>query len=181
MYKVDSTIEGAAPILFDRFLGMGLVKPTPEQEEEAAKQRVFRNSNGLYLPAVNLKRALRQGATRAGLKSTGRMGLEPYISAAVFIEPRELEFGKDEPDFMFGTWVRIPPGKKGALVWKVRPGLNPGWRVDSCLHVLDDRIASEKLRIALETAGLFIGVCDWRPEYGRFIVKNGRLRNDHQH
>lgn len=175
MYKVDSTIEGAAPILFNRFLGMGLVKPTLEQEEEAAKQRVYRNSNGLYLPANNLKRALRSGASRAGVK-IGRMSLDPYISAAVFIEPRELEFGKDEPDFMFGAWVRIPPGKKGALVWKVRPGLNSGWQLNPLLHVLDDRIASEKLRIALETAGLFIGVCDWRPEYGRFIVKKWEVK-----
>lgn len=175
MYQVDVTIEGICPIQFNRFLGMALTKPTPEQEGEAAKQRVYRNSNGLYLPAENLKRSLRQGATRAGLK-IGRNVLEPYISAAVFIDPRELGFGKDGPDFMLGAWVRIPPGKKGALVWKVRPGLNSGWTVDFSLHVLDDRIDPDKLRIALETAGLFIGVCDRRPEYGRFIVKKWEVK-----
>lgn len=53
----------------------------------------------------------------------------------------------------------------------MRPGLNSGWRVNPVFNVFDDRIEEDKLKIALESAGLLIGVCDWRPEYGRFIVK----------
>lgn len=172
MYKVNSTIEGIAPTLFNRVVTLkgGRGKPTPEQEEEAAKGRVYRNSNGLYLPAANLKRALRLGSIRAGLKM-GRASFEPYIRATVFIEPAELEFGKKEPDFFLPAYVRIPPGTRGALVYKVRPGLNAGWKVSCVFNVFDDRIEEDKLRIALESAGLLIGVCDWRPEYGRFVIK----------
>lgn len=176
MYKVYSIIEGIAPILFNRVLSLkgGFGRPTPEQEEEAAKERVYRNTNGLYLPAANLKRALRFGSVRAGLK-IGRSSLEPYITATVFIEPSELEFGKKEPDFMLPAYVRIPPGKRGALVYRVRPALKIGWRLNSLLHVFDDRIEVDKLRVALESAGLLIGVGDGRPEYGRFIIKEWRL------
>ncbi len=171
MYKVKSIIEGAAPILFNKIGDMkgGMGKPTPEQEAAAAKLRVYRNNDGLFLPAVNLKRSLRFGASRGGLK-IGRAGLEPSIRAAVFVEPNELPFGVDEPDFMLPSYVRIPPGRRGALVYKVRPGLNTGWTVAPVFQVLDDHIEPEKLRLALETAGLYIGLCDWRPEYGRFIV-----------
>ena len=172
MYKVNSTIEGIAPTLFNRVVTLkgGRGKPTPEQEEAAAEERVYRNSNGLYLPAANLKRALRIGSVRAGLK-IGRGSFEPYIRAAVFIEPSELEFGKDKPDFMLPSYVRIPPGTRGALIYKVRPGLNAGWKVSAIFNVFDDRIEEDKLKMALESAGLLIGVCDWRPEYGRFVVK----------
>jgi hypothetical protein len=171
MYKINSTIEGIAPVLFNRVVTLkgGRGKPTPGQEEEAAKDRVYRNANGLYLPAANLKRALRIGSVRAALK-IGRGSFEPYIRAAVFIEPPELEFGKDVPDFMLPSYVRIPPGTRGALIYKVRPGLNAGWKVSAVFNVFDDRIEEDKLKMALESAGLLIGVCDWRPEYGRFVV-----------
>jgi len=171
MYKVNSTIEGIAPILFNRVLTLkgGEGKPTPEQEEEAAKLRVYRNSNGLYLPAANLKRALRLGSVRAVLKMGG-LRFEPYITATVFIEPTELPFGKTDPDFMLPAYARIPPGKRGALIYKVRPGLNAGWRLNPVFNVFDDRVEEHKLRLALESAGLLVGLCDWRPEYGRFIV-----------
>lgn len=171
MYKVKSTIEGVAPVRFNRIttLAGGMGKPTEEQELAEAKNRVYRNADGLYLPAVNLKRALRQGAGRASLK-IGRTSLEPYINAAVFIEPSELAFGKDEPDFMFPAYVRIPPGKRGALVYKIRPGINPGWRLHPVFTVLDDHIEQNKLKAAVETTGLFIGVADGRPEFGRFII-----------
>lgn len=182
MYQVDTTIEGVSPIRFNRVITVKSKPrpPTEEEEYEIAKQRVYRNSNGLYLPALNLKRALRFGSNMVNLKM-GVPGmltkrLEPFINAAVFIEPTELEFGKDEPDFMFPAYVRIPPGKRGALIFKVRPGLNSGWQLDPLLHVLDNHIEPDKLRMAMETTGFFIGLCDGRPEYGRFIVKKWEVR-----
>lgn len=171
MFKIKCTIEGVAPIRFNRITSLagGMGKPTEEQEREEAKKRVYRNDDGLYLPAANLKRAVRQGALRAGLKM-GRTSLEPYVNAAVFVEPSELAFGKDEPDFMFPAYVRIPPGKRGALVYKIRPGLNPGWQLHPLFTVIDDHITEDKLKAAVETTGLFIGLADGRPEYGRFII-----------
>jgi len=179
MYKIKSDIEGIAPVLFNRVVTLkgGRGKPTPEQEEEAAKERVYRNSNGLYLPAANLKRALRFGSIRATLKM-GRASFEPYVRATVFIEPSELEFGKEEPDFFLHSYVRIPPGTRGALIYKVRPGLNAGWKVSLIFNVFDDRMEEDKLKIALESAGLLIGVCDWRPEYGRFVIKKWEVKKE---
>lgn len=177
MYKVEIVLEGVAPIRFNRVVTLkgGGVRPTEEQEYEAAKERVYRNSSGLYLPALNLKRALRSGSGMAGLKM-GRRSLEPYINAAVFIEPAELVFGKEVPDFFFPSYVRIPPGKKGALVFKVRPCLNLGWHLTPLLTVLDDHIDADNLRTALETTGLYVGLCDGRPEYGRFIVTKWEVK-----
>lgn len=173
MYKINSTIEGVSPILFNKIVSLktGRGRPTEAEEEKAARERVYRNSNGLFLPAQNLKRSMRYGAARAGLK-VARKGFEPYIRAAVFVEPTEIEFGKNEPDFFLPSYVRIPPGTRGALVYKLRPGLNPGWKVSFLLNVFDDHIEEDKLQIAVETAGLLIGVCDWRPEYGRFVIKD---------
>lgn len=171
MYGVEVDLEGVAPIMFNRIVSLktGGRKPTEEQEYEAAKERAYRNGAGLYLPARNLKRAFRIGASMAGLKM-GRRSIEPYINAAVFIEPAEITFNKENPDFFHPDWVRIPPGKKGALVFKVRPCLNLGWKISPRLTVMDDHIDADNLRIGMENAGLYVGLCDNRPEYGRFIV-----------
>lgn len=175
MYKVESTLEGIAPLRFNRFFLTNIRKPTPEQEYELARQRLYRNSNGIYVPSLALKRALRFGSTMGNLKM-GRRALEPYINAAVFIEPPELELGKKEPDYFFEAYVRIPPGKKGALVFKVRPCMNVGWQLSPMFTVMDDHITEEMVRVALETAGIYVGLLDGRPEYGRFIVKKWKVK-----
>lgn len=170
MYKVETLLEGVAPLRFNRFFVTEIRVPTEAQEYATAKLRVHRNSNGIYVPALALKRALRFGASMANLKM-GRRSLEPYINAAVFIEPVELELGKDEPDYYYPAYVRIPPGKRGALVFKVRPVINLGWELSPSFTILDDHLLPNLLRAALETTGLYVGLLDGRPEFGRFIVK----------
>jgi hypothetical protein len=174
MYKVESVLEGIAPLRFNRFFMTKIHKPTLEQEYELARQRLYENSNGIYVPSFALKRALRFGSTMGNLKM-GRRSLEPYINAGVFIEPLELELGKKDPDYNFEAYVRIPPGKKGAMVFKVRPCMNVGWQLSPIFTVMDDHILEDMVRMALETAGIYVGLLDGRPEYGRFIVKNWKV------
>lgn len=47
-----------------------------------------------------------------------------------------------------------------------------GWSVD-CEIVYDDEVLNEReMWTILETAGRYIGLCDWRPRYGRFTVSS---------
>lgn len=183
MYKIDVTIEGVAPYLWGKWtkaskkaLGEGTTggkKSTSDREQEAL-EKVCRNSNGLYLPAQDMEACLVQGIKMGNLKE-GRASAAPYVEATVFVDPREVEFGKKEADFMHDCVGRRPPKRGGACII-LRPGLNIGWQLSFTFIVADDRRTPDLLRRGCEEAGLLAGLGEWRPKYGRFIVKKWEVK-----
>ena len=178
MYKIKYALKGIAPILFHRFTekaasdvdsGATGGKLTAEAKLAEAMDAVYRNGDGLYLPANNLEPCLVLGARKAGLKR-GRASLAPFLEATVFCEEREMPFGVAEPDGIHEVRGRRPPKTGGAMIVR-RPMLKEGWQVSGHFLVMDDYQPPEQIRQALEAAGLFVGLCDWRPKYGRFIVE----------
>lgn len=177
MYRITGKLKGLAPILFNRMLEDEL-EPTEktikrkgrvstEDRLEEAHQKVYRNEKGLYVPGVNLKACLLNGCSMAGLK-TGQKSLLPFLAASVFFD-RELNFGKDEPDFIHEEAGRRPPKRGGRIIVR-RPALNEGWELPFGLTVVDDRRTPAEIRRSLDEAGLLVGLGDHRPDYGRFIV-----------
>lgn len=170
MYHVSGMIEGVAPILFNR----PYTEPSSTQTEEqrratAARERVYRGDQGLYIPAWTFKKMLCvDGATRAGLKIK-RTGLSKFLLAGLFLDADPL-FGVEEADGLNEVWGRVPP-RTGAMVKIWRPQLNTGWHLRFAFSILDELIDEAQVRTALETAGLKVGLGGWRPEYGRFIVR----------
>lgn len=182
MYHITATIEGIAPLLFNRFTAEAQEKMdnkqtggtrTVAQKKAEALTKVYRNGHGMFVPAANVKKALIQGAQKSSLKY-GKKALWPFIEATVFFTEQELLLGKDEPDFVDERTGRIPP-KTGARVVIRRPGVNTGWKLTFGLLVTDDRIAQDDIKKSLEEAGLLSGICDNRPEFGRFIVKEWKV------
>ena len=179
MYQINATIEGIAPILFNRFTeeqqkAMETRKTggtrTVEGSKKEALTKVYRNKEGLFCPAANLKKSFLNGITKGNIKE-GRGSARPYLEATVFIQPSEVPFGVKDADFIHEVTGRIPP-KTGARVVIRRPGLKEGWRLSFALQVVDDRRSPDSIQRGFEEAGLLIGLCDGRPEYGRFIVKD---------
>ena len=183
MYWVDVTIEGIAPILFHRMTeeeqeSMAQSRTggtrTVAQKRKEALSKVYRNGDGLFCPGENIKKALLQACTKASLKY-GKKALYGYVEALVFIEPHQVSFGKLEPDFVDERVGRIPP-RTGGRVIIYRPGLHEGWVLSFTLAVMDDRIPEDHLKRALDEAGVLVGLCDHRPEFGRFVVKKWETR-----
>ncbi len=191
MYHISGVLEGVAPKLFSRFTEEAKEslekassggKFTKEQRVAEAEQLVHRNKDGyICLPAWNLKKCLMNGATAGGLKE-GRKSLMPYIAATVFVEG-ELLFSKNgsgnltQVDFMHECVGKRPPKTGGACMIR-RPALDTGWQLPFRFIVVDDRRNPDQLRRALEEAGLLIGLGSWRPEYGRFIVRDWKVQKD---
>lgn len=180
MYRIDASIRGVAPILFNRFADPDAIRRpsaggsfTDEQRLEEALLKVHRNGHGVYLPAWNLKCCIVDGARRGNLKE-GKKSVAPFIQATVF--PEDAPFGKAEPDEIHETWGRKPPRTGGACLIK-RPMFRAGWELPLVINVVDDRRDPETLRRALEEAGMLVGVGSWRPEYGRFIVTEWGIAN----
>lgn len=175
MYRVTCEIEGIAPFLFNR--PEDERKSTGNISDEERKQRaiaskVHKNGHGLFIPAWNLKVSLLNGAKNCLKRANS---INDLVKAAVF--PKDALFGKEEPDFIHEVWGRVPP-RTGALVKVWRPALHEGWTADITFDITDERLKEDALRLAWENTGLMIGVGSWRPEFGRFLVKNWTLQRE---
>lgn len=179
MYQINATIEGIAPILFNRFTeenvieveeGRSVGRKTAEVKRKLAREsKIYSNKDGLFCPAKNIKKAMTLACSIANLKY-GRKGLGPILKAIMFIEPDEVPFNIKKPDYIDEQTGRIPPGARGARVTLYRPALKPGWKLSFIIHVFDDRVSLEQVKRSLEDAGIYQGLCDGRPEYGRFTI-----------
>jgi len=182
IYRVE--IIGICPILFNRFLPEAmevLDDPSKRGKKKAknakmveAQRKVYRMNDAekgpIGIPACNLKKSLLQGCGMAGLK-IGRKSAEPYMRATVFLgKPFIPIIGKKKPDGIHECTGRIPP-RTGSRAIIRRPYLDAGWRCEFELHATDERIGQEMLFEALSEAGLIVGVCDYRPEFGRYDIK----------
>ena len=182
MYHISGQIQGVAPLLLNRWADThSLDSPgtggrlTMAQRLQEAEDKLYRNGEGrVCARALWLKRCLITGASRAGLKR-GRASAVPTFTAAIFVEGDLIPFadpdGKPykEADFIDERVGRRPPRTGGAMLIR-RPGLHIGWQLPFRIIVTDDRIDDGQLRTALEEAGLLVGFCEYRPEFGRFIV-----------
>ena len=170
MYRIDATVEGLAPLLFNRMVteldGPKAGKMTEEERRALAEQKVYCDEQGLYWPAWNLKVCIVDGCKRAGIKE-GRGSMAPFLMATVF--PETPRFDKTERDYLHEVVGRIPP-KTGAAAMIRRPCLNAGWHLSFALNVVDDRRNPNDIRTAVDSGGLLVGLGSWRPEYGRFRV-----------
>jgi len=177
MYQVKVEIEGIAPILFNRFTeenqadvesGRSVGRQTADVKREKALSKVYRNGDGLFCPAANIKKAMVLACGISQLKH-GRKSLGPILNAVLFLEPMEVPFGVEKPDFMHEQVGRIPP-RTGARVVLYRPALNAGWKLSFALNIFTDTVGIDQVRRSLSDAGIYQGLCDGRPEYGRFKV-----------
>ena len=194
MRKINAEIEGIAPILFNRFTEeaieamekmSGGKKKTKKAKVAEAADKVYRNGAGvLCIPSANVKKCILEGCGMAGFK-IGRRSAVPFMRALVFIEEDMLSFGVKEADGVHelaGRHLkdfdgihectgRIPP-KTGARAVIRRPYLDTGWILRVPFIVVDERINDEMLHGSLQEAGLLVGLCDHRPDFGRFKVNN---------
>src|SRR5262245_27289809 len=87
MYQIDITIQGKAPILFNRFTEKARPgKLRQEELLEEATRRVYRDdSQSLVLPGWNIKRCLMDGA-RLGEVKHGKKSIVQYVQALVIID-----------------------------------------------------------------------------------------------
>lgn len=156
------------------------VKSDPDRQAELREQicrlewelSAYWNEGGFYLPGDNLFRAITEGARKQKNGKAVEAGLLPIEDAQIKTPkayPLKLdELYKDEA-YQFRYPVRVPP-KTGARLIKVRAKIPTGWKAVIVLE-FDDDLSIQAIKEAFETAGRLIGLGDWRPKFGRFIVK----------
>lgn len=185
MYTIDCAVEGIAPLMQHRFplpdfadLSKGGKKKTGEQDySQEWREYLYATPEGdIYQPATHFDGCLVKAA--AGYKIQGARGktYKDLFKGNVFVSPdaiyhnvkvpESLDADADKPLYLDVRPVVI----QRARVVRVRPTFGIGWKLEFEITVLDDQLPKNVLNDVLVLAGRTVGIGDFRPRFGRFIV-----------
>lgn len=146
----------------------GSKRLTKEEDERLAWGRCHYDNGSVVMPSLSIHKALLMGLKLDGRKHN-RRSLATYALGGVIIDPAKIPFGKKKPD---GIQEDVG-GEPGKAVILRRPYLDAPWRLAFNLIVIDDiALSGESLKAGLIRAGFSNGLGSFRPQYGRFEVRN---------
>ncbi len=127
------------------------------------------DEQGAVMPSDNIERCVQLGAQKS------RIGKD--VQAACFVQdetvkvqyegPKEKTKMFDNPAFVLRKGVKVQTSR----IIRIRPMIPTGWNITFTIEY-DDTILNEKSIVkAMNDAGALIGLGDWRPKFGRFLVE----------
>lgn len=123
---------------------------------------------GPYIPGENIEAAIYEAArkTKEGKLATSALFV-PGKSKLEYEGPREIKSLLDA-----GETFRlcVPVGLNGKRVMRTRP-IFRSWSAVAEIEYEDSILNPEQVDRWVNTAGVQIGICDWRPRYGRFTAE----------
>ena len=167
MKRVKVEIEGVAPLLQHKMPEEDVNKPSRKHQDKKDNPEDFLYKTGRKIcqPASHIERAMQQTASK--FKIVGR-GKKTYKDAAktVIVEPDMIEHSiqKWEP---YSASVVIPSTR--GRVMRIRPMLKK-WKLSFTMLWDEKLIPKSVLKDMLDSAGAEVGIGDWRPRFGRFMV-----------
>jgi len=168
MYKINVTIEGTRPLLQNRFSGgdeegQTAKRKTVFNSEDEAKKRLYQDEKGIiYQPGEQIEGALIKAATE--FKWKGRKSFKDIVKSGIFVEPEIIphKYPEWEIDLRPVTIQR-------SRIMRARPRFNK-WALDFSIIVTHDALPKAVLKELLDHAGRYMGIGDYRPKFGTFIV-----------
>lgn len=140
-----------------------------EQTDEMFEARQYRENGQLVLPARMWKAALKDAARVSGIKQSGKRSNYKSLVSAMIVIPNSLKLDQSPADLRRQEDYVKMKATQGRIL-RLRPALDT-WSGTLDLVVLDESQFPSSIVIELlKFAGQFIGVGDYRPEYGRFNV-----------
>lgn len=185
MYTVSVQVEGISPLLqhkyplpdFENLSKGGKQKTGEVNYSEEWRQYLYANADGeVYQPALHFDGAMVKAA--AGYKIQGARGktYKDLFKGNVFCSPDEILHGIKTPNTLDADadkplYLDVRPVVvQRARVVRIRPAFKPGWKLDFEITVLDDQVPANVVNEVLSLAGRTVGIGDFRPRFGRFMV-----------
>ena len=159
---------------------------------------LYHEAGKVVVPSDNLMTVLREGGAKVPtgkgqktFKAQSQSGIVVDQSGwDLIVNGNEVSFNEikkliDESDFQvhketaetmgFELFVKRAGGAKGSKWVRVRPRFNQ-WECSGTVTVLDDAITTSVLKDIFTFAGVYCGMCDWRPSsktpgsFGKFTA-----------
>ena len=126
------------------------------------------DEGNVVIPGTNIEGMVVSGAKKAKRGKDFQAGV--FCDENPVIEhdgPKDLnELWMDER-FVMETAVKVK--STGGSVMRTRPIFRE-WSLNFKLTYSDDVVNEADVKKALEDAGRLVGLCDWRPKFGRFEI-----------
>jgi len=171
-YAVDVRIVGTAPILFHRY-DEAVVERTSKAPKNSRSRKVddvesfvYRTPEGeIGIPGRNFKACLREAGRSVPDPRSPRKSARDLVQSAIQVGPFVASLGRSDWDAVDVQRVVV----RQAAITRARPMFREGWTVDFDVAVLAPEYADEDwLHDLISRAGRFVGLGDFRPDYGRF-------------
>jgi len=172
-YKVE--IKGISPLLQNKPEEYGFdeqwveKKANTDWEKEALKKLYIDMEGKIYQPATHIERALIEAGKKIRVKGKGKATYSKLFGSMLSIP--QLDIPHIITDYeIFKTLVVIPSTK--GRVMRYRPMFKE-WQLQFNIE-FEEEISVDAVKEALEIAGKYVGIGDWRPEkkgkFGKFQV-----------
>lgn len=181
-YRAQVTIQGVAPILFHAWNVESVEskgnakKGSKEKKTDDVESYIYRNEKkeicipGEYLRGSIISAAKFQQDPRSPRKSAADL----FKAAIVSLTPL-ASLGAKDWDYLDRRRVTI---QRNAIT-RTRPAMREGWTATFILMCnLPEYITEDMLNATIQQAGKLIGLADFRPSFGRFLVIDFKVLDD---
>jgi len=172
-YKVQ--IEGISPLLMNKPEEYGFdegwvqKKASNEYEKEAYKKLYLDEDDKLCQPSAHIEQSLIEAGKKIRVKGQGKATYSKLFGSMVSIPDMYLEH--EIQDWEIFKQLVVIPSTKGRVM-RYRPMLKK-WKLSFNVDI-EEEIDIMAVREALDIAGRYVGIGDWRPQkkgkFGKFHI-----------
>ncbi len=135
-------------------------------DDDMWKNFIYKGKKGIYIPSIQIRQAL-VGAGK-GIKKKPYGNFKEIVQSYFIVEPDMIYLGKQKPDSFKTSY---PSRADGQRVKLIHPAIEAGTEFQFTLHVTNDDIDVNTIKLILEKAGLEKGIGAWRAGgHGRFEI-----------
>lgn len=185
VYEVE--IKGIRPLLMHRYP----IELPGERKREGEidysmewLETCYRDNDELVVPAVAIERTLVKAAVRFKIKGMRGKTYKDLFNAAVFLAPDMIPLGipvPTDPVYVRAGQDAVPTDARAyvdlrrvtvnrSAVVRARLAIATSWQLAFALECTSDQVPEEVINQVLNYAGETVGLLDFRPRFGRFIV-----------
>jgi hypothetical protein len=173
-YIVRLSVEGSAAFIFHRWSVDGVeakakaAKGSKAKKTDDIESYVYRTPEGnLAIPAEYFRMSIVNAAKYKQDPRSPRKSAMDLFKAGIVVLEELCDTGKVEWDYIDRRRVMVQ--RQG--ITRHRPALLTGWKCTAHLQVLlPEYISPQLLNETIASAGRLVGVGDFRPTFGRFLI-----------
>lgn len=174
-----TTIEGVSDFLYHRWNCEAVeekqktAKGSKSRKSDDIETFVYRDRDGfLCIPSEHLRMAIINAAKfRQDPRSPRKSAMDLYKAGLIFLNPL-ASLGIKKWDYEDKRRVVVQRNS----INRVRPAIKSGWKVTFDIQViLPEYITGNDLYDTITTSGKFLGIGDFRPTFGRFIISDFKI------
>jgi hypothetical protein len=173
-YRMTVTVIGVAPLLFHAWNTESVkekgaaAKGSRTKKTDDLESYVYRDRDGnLGVPGQNFVSALALAGKRMPDPSSPRKSAFDLCKAGIIPLSIVAPFLPGRPTWDFEDARRVTIQRAG--ITRIRPAMREGWQLSfDLLITMPDYLPPQTVMRLVGDAGRLVGLCDYRPTFGRF-------------